>query len=149
MGALFMILITLVIIYALNLVMPLWVSIFLSIVFFLGWFWFNVRGATVGLARANMHVYFSSRKMGLNHEAALGRVLETRYPYSESRRQQAWSSFVATCRSTSEAEQLKLLVLNVFCVENGPPPPEALSRLHLAIEQEYVVQSTKHGWPLS
>lgn len=123
-------------------------AVLVSAVLFIGWFIFNIRASTTGTIKSNMQAYFLTRQKGANHQDALDRVIQTRYPLSEGKRADIRTRFNSKLpdRNDDEKYDLKHLVYVIFCDENGLPPESSAQRILNKIDKIYDSMSKKYGF---
>jgi hypothetical protein len=117
-----MILVTLILFLLIWVVIGIWVALPASVLFHLGWMYFNYRASTIGLIKANLFAYFSALSQGSTEDEALAWVVQTRYPNSEEKRSELLAILNHYHVDDSAEERIKSLVLSIYSSENGVPP---------------------------
>ena len=115
-------------------------AILLVILFLIAWFIFNAFfGPAVFIIKPNMRIYFSSRIRGGNHELAMWKVIESRYPLSQGKRDYVKHNILDKISlDQSEEDQLKALVYMILCYEHKPPSTAYVSEeIHQQIDDVY------------
>ena len=93
-----------------------------GLLFFVAWFRFNRRQGTVGLFRANLGVYLTSRQRGQSIDQALRWMVLTRYGFSEQKQAQAPDLISRLPPTEREDQKVMEAVFLIFCMEQGVPP---------------------------
>ena len=115
-------------------------AILLVILFLIAWFIFNAFfGPAVFIIKPNMRIYFASRTRGGSHELAMWKVIESRYPLSQGKRDYVKHNILDKISlDQSEEDQLKALVYMILCYEHKPPSTAYVSEeIHQQIDDVY------------
>jgi len=149
MGFFIMLAVTFLVFFLLRNVIGILGAVALSVVFLIGWCWFNIRAGMTGLAKANMRAYFNQRAKGASHEEALDWVIRFRYPFSPEK-QAACKDFVDAVLqdSAGEEDDLKWLVYIIFCYEAGRPPDRIVHKVFRNIDNIYYSMSKRYSFLL-
>lgn len=99
-----------------------WLAGGIALLLLIIWFFVNVSAGTTGLAKSNLHAYFTARSRGAPHDEALLNMIATRYSRSAQKRQAVMNAFELHRSGEDEDADVKELVYTIFEHELGARP---------------------------
>jgi hypothetical protein len=94
-----------------------------SLIFFAGWFLFNIYSGSEGMIKANLKAYLAAREYGSEHKDALKAMADTRYRNNPERLSRALRDIEL---SGDEKQDILNLILTMSSIENNRNPPVEL-----------------------